>query len=134
MKVRCKANRGKFLGTEVNRYFHSDDTQFGVIINTDYVVLGIGIWETVLLALIADDSGLPSWLPVALFDFEEVVWPQEWQFALLDPLAASGGNATNKWVARWGYSELVREPGHSDALIERNKEALSIFDRELRRH
>jgi hypothetical protein len=57
--------------------------------------------------------------------------PEDWEFVILDRLAASGGEASNRWVAVWGYRELVRNRAHSDRLIERDPEALSIFDYEV---
>jgi hypothetical protein len=35
------------------------------------------------------------------------------------------------WVAKWGYEEFVRNPSHSDDLIERDRDALATFDREF---
>jgi hypothetical protein len=55
--------------------------------------------------------------------------PSDWHFVLLDGIAASGGDASNRWVAKWGYRQLVSDPSHSDALLERDSNALAIFDR-----
>ena len=94
-------------------------------------MLGLGIFETVLLALVCDETGKPNWLPIGLFEFERTTLPTDWEFALLDGAAASGGDASDRWVVRWGYAELVRNDRHSDALIERDPAALEIFFREL---
>jgi len=56
-------------------------------------VLGLGIFETVLLALVCDETGKPNWLPIGLFEFERTTLPTDWEFALLDGAAASGGDA-----------------------------------------
>jgi hypothetical protein len=88
----------------------------------------MGIWETVLLVLLRDDSGKPNWLPAGLFEIETSSVPADWSFGLIDGIAASGGDATNRWVAIWGYPELARDPKHRDALIERDADALRIFD------
>lgn len=79
-----------------------------------------------------DETEKPNWLPIGLFDFADTALPASWEFAVLDGTAASGGEASNRWVARWGYPELVRDDRHSDALIERDPGALAIFARELR--
>jgi hypothetical protein len=96
-------------------------------------VLGLGIFETELSVLVCDETDKPNWLPIGLFELEISQTPIDWEFALYDGVAASGGDASNRWVARWGYHELVRDDTHSDALIEREPHALELFYRELDR-
>ena len=129
MQVRCIGNMGVDLGSSPSRYFHTDRTRFHVSLGSLYLVLGMGIWETVLMVLVRNDSGLPSWLPIGLFEMVNFAFPGDWEFALVDGIAASGGDATNRWVAMWGYPELVRDRGHSDALLTRDPTALRTFDR-----
>lgn len=124
-------NTGATLGVPERGHFYGANTVFDLSIGAEYPVLGLGIWETVLLALVSDETGKPNWLPVGLFEFNSENVPADWEFALLDGLAASAGDASNRWVARLGYPELVRNPSHSDELIERNPAALRIFFREL---
>ena len=47
-------------------------------------------FETVLLALVCDDTEEPNWLPIGVFEFQSEALPADWEFVLLDPLAASG--------------------------------------------
>ncbi|NNN21003.1 MAG: hypothetical protein HKL80_03260 [Acidimicrobiales bacterium] len=129
--ARCIGSTGADLGPATAREFHSDRTKFGTTIGAWYQIFGMGIWETVFVVLVRDDYGKPSWLPIGLFDFEISKLPSDWEFRLIDGIAASGGDASNRWVAVWGYSELVRNPSHSDALLEREPEALRIFDQQL---
>jgi hypothetical protein len=96
-------------------------------------VLGLGLFETILIVLVCDETGKPNWLPSGLFEFDVQRLPAEWEFALLDGVAASGGDASNRWVAKWGYPELVRDPTHADRLTERDPAALEVFFRELER-
>ncbi len=131
MIARCVRNTGSMLGMPSRGGFYSLDTVFPLEVGEEYPVLGLGIFETVLLALVCDETRKPNWLPIGLFVFERTAMPDTWQFALLDGVAASGGDASNRWVARWGYPELVRNDKHSDALIERDDGALSVFFREL---
>ncbi len=130
---RCIHNTGSNLGPSTRGHFYSPETVFNVEIGNDYVVVGLGVFETVLLVLIRDDTGKPNWLPIGLFEFDAPKLPTGWEFALLEGTAASGGETSNRWVARWGYSELVRDASHSDALIEREPRALEVFFRELER-
>jgi len=131
MFVRCTFSTGAELGAPVRGNFYSTETVFSLTVGQDYPVLGMGLFETEMSALVCDDTGRPNWLPVGLFDFGVRAWPASWEFALLDGVAASGGDASNRWVAKWGYPELVREPDHTDRLIERDPVALAIFYREL---
>ncbi len=131
MIARCIHNTGSALGQPLRGNFYTVETVFEVELGKEYVVLGLGIFETVLLALVCDETGKPNWLPIGLFEIEHTVLPAHWEFALVDGAAASGGDASNRWVALWGYPELVRDDRHSDALIERDPRALEIFTREL---
>ncbi len=131
IEVRCVGRTGADLGVPTSRYFHTDRTDFHVKVGSVYYALGMGIWQTVLMVLVRDDTLRPSWLPVGLFEMSSSRLPEDWEFVILDRLAASGGEASNRWVAVWGYPELVRNRAHSDGLIERDPEALSIFDHEV---
>jgi hypothetical protein len=128
---KCIHRIGASLGPPSRGYFYSAETVFHVEVGALYDVLGLGIFETLLLALVCDDTGKPGWLPAGVFEFQAQTLPSDWEFALIDGKAASGGDASNRWVARWGYAELVRDEHHSDALIERDPAALSVFFREL---
>jgi hypothetical protein len=79
----------------------------------------MSIWETSLHVLIRDDTGKPNWWPIGLFEFDDQTAPCDWEFALLDGQAASGGCSLSGEVARWGYREMIRNPKHHDDLIER---------------
>jgi hypothetical protein len=127
----CTGSTGGDLSVSSDRYFHSPRSQFNITVGNSYWVAGMGIWETVLMVLIRDDSDRPSWFPVALFDMSVTALPHGWEFRLLDKMAASGGESDRRWVAMWGYPELVRDSSHSDSLIERKPEALRIFAERL---
>ena len=128
---RCVGRTGASLGLPARDNFYTAETVFDVTVGSDYPVLGIGIFETVLLALVCDDTRKPNWLPIGLFDLKAHKLPSEWEFGLFDGQAASGGEASDRWVALLGYPELVRDATHSDRLIERDAEALGVFFREL---
>jgi hypothetical protein len=131
MTGRCIHTTGSSLGEPSRGAFYGADTVFDLELRKMYPVVGLGIFETVLLALVCDETGKPNWLPIGLFEIEGTSLPDDWEFSLLDGAAASGGEASNRWVARWGYAELVHNDRHSDALIERDPAALEIFYREL---
>jgi hypothetical protein len=68
-----------------------------------------------------------------VFDFGSQTLPANWKFTAMAPLAASRGESTDGWIAKWGYAELVDDPSHSDSLIEREPSALKIFFQERAR-
>jgi hypothetical protein len=78
-----------------------------------------------------DETGRPRWQPIGLFEIDHQRLPEDWEFVLLDGIAASGGDALNRRVAMWGYRELVRDLEHSDRLIERDPAAFGVFFGEL---
>jgi hypothetical protein len=131
MIVKCIRSLGSELGENVRGHFYSDSTVFDVKVDGSYLALGMGIFETVLLLLIHDETGQPNWLPIGLFEIQWPLLPADWHFVVRDGRAASGGDATNRWVAVWGYPDLVNDPRHGDGLIERDPDALKIFFREL---
>lgn len=133
MIAKCVRKTGASLGSPRHGNFYTAQTVFSVELGSNYHVLGLGLFETVLLALICDENRKPNWLPIGLFELDHQRLPDNWEFALLDGVAASGGDSSNRWVAKWGYEELVRDAQHSDRLIERDPIALQIFFRELER-
>lgn len=84
MIAKCIHNTGCGLGEPSRGSFYSAETVFHVELGKDYVVLGLGIFETVLVALVCDETGKPNWLPIGLFEFEDTGMPADWEFALLD--------------------------------------------------
>lgn len=123
----------KALDQPARGHFYGPETVFHVEVGKDYPVMGLGMFETLLAVLICDETEKPNWLPLGLFDIEVTAMPADWEFALYDGVAASGGDASNRWVARWGYPELVRNELHSDELIERDPQALQVFFEEFQK-
>jgi hypothetical protein len=128
--IKCVGNTADLLGPFTGRYFFTERTKFHITSGSVYRASGMGIWETVLQVLIRDDTGLPSWYPVVFFDFAIYALPLNWEFVILDPIAASGGESLDRWVAIWGYRELVRNADHNTSLLERDPGALKIFDQQ----
>lgn len=129
--VKCIHSTGRALGRPDRSRFYSDDTEFDLCVGVSYPVLGIGIFETVVLALVHDETEKPNWLPIGLFEFKQVTIPGDWLFSIEDGLAASGGNADNRWTAKCGYARLVNDSSHSDGLVERDEGHLRHYYAEL---
>ena len=123
----CIFDTGAGLGEPQGHHFYSLRTRFNVTVGGKYVIAGMGVYDSVLVALVSDDTGKPNWLPIALFDVNISVFPPGWKFRSF----GSQVGASSKWQARWGYSALVEDPRHVDQLIERSPEALTIFCREV---
>ncbi len=123
----CVANRGSDLGQPARGHFYSERSIFHVTLGTRYVVLGMGIFDSTMIVLVCDDTGKPNWLPVGLFELPTQKFPDDWEFRLFDGRAASGGDTLGRWIARWGYPELVHDEQHVDRLIKRDPSALSTF-------
>lgn len=133
MIAECIHATGESLGRPERGAFYGTRTHFDLTVGSRYPVLGMGLFETILIVLIRSDSGHPDWLPIGLFRVVDPTIPSDWEFALLDGPACSGGDTSNRWLAKWGYSRLVRDPTHSDALIERDGDALNVFEEEVAR-
>lgn len=134
MLVKCIANSPRQLGTPTLESFFSGETTFEeyLKVGTEYQVLGLAWSKSTLLTLVFDESRMPSFLPVGLFDFETAsLLPARWEFKVEEPVAASGGAQPSINMAVWGYPELVRNPLHGEGLQLRDPDALKIFFREL---
>jgi hypothetical protein len=123
----CRYARSGSLADHQRGRFVAVDEAFNLTVDRTYLVVGMGIWETVLQVLVKDDTGLPAWCPAALFDIGDRPLPPAWRFALRDGARCSGTDLWTRWVAHWGYDQLVSDERHSDALMERDAEALAVF-------
>lgn len=133
MRGRCVHTTGASLGQLERSAFYSEETAFPLTMGANYVAMGMGLFATVLLVLVCDDTGKPNWLPIGLFEFDHQQMPEQWEFVLLDGESASGVRSPDRWAAQWGYPDLVRDPMHNDKLIERDPDALKVFYDELSR-
>jgi hypothetical protein len=127
MKARCIKTTGRELGQPRHGSFYSQESLFSLTLDAHYPILGLGLFDSYLLVLLKDDTDKPNWLPAGLFEWIPQPLPSDWKFAIVDAQAASGGERTNRWIARWGYPELIENPNHSNLLIERDETAMQIF-------
>lgn len=134
MRLKCAFNRSSSLPDEQRGRMVDVDETYPLTVGSEYVVVGMGLWENVLSVLVRDDWGNPCFARAALFELGSQEVPVGWRFALGPGIWASGRDL---WVqpcgAVWGYDELVDDPGHAGALEERDPDALAIFEREYAR-
>lgn len=131
MIAKCLHNQGSQLPQPARAHLYSERTTFEVTPGEDYQLAGLGVFETVLLVLVRDDTGKPNWLPSALFQMTMAQMPSSWYLSVREPDVSVAGDLTGKWLMMMGYEELIRDPSHSDGLIERDAEALETFHRRL---
>ena len=131
MIARCVRHTGASMGEPERGHYYTAETVFHVNIGSEYLVMGMSLWETILTVLVCDETGRPRWHPIGLFEFDSQRLPDDWEFRLLDGIAASGGDALDRRVAIWGYTQLVRDLEHSDRLIMQDPSALQVFFEEL---
>ena len=129
----CRFSRSRHLTDHQRGRFGDFDQEYAVTPGREYVVTGIGVWETVLQVLVQDDDQLPSWCPAGLFEIEMQPIPDGWFLGLCDGIATSGTDLWTHWVFKCGYAELVENERHSDLLLERDPDAVAIFQQEFRR-
>lgn len=133
MRATCRFDHSGSMA-EPQRGRFPDTSWAGVVsVGTEYQVLGVGMWETVLQVLFRSDHGLPTWAPAALFDIAEQDFPAHWKFSLRDGIDRAERELWTRWIFMCGYPELVDNPAHSDLLQERDRAALQIFAAEYDR-
>jgi hypothetical protein len=133
MIATCKFSRSAGLADHQRGRFADLDQEYALTPGRGYVVAAIGVWETILQVLVQDDDRLPSWCPAGLFEIPPQPVPDGWLLGLCDGISTSGTELWTRWVIKCGYPELVENERHSDLLLERDPDALAIFERELRR-
>jgi hypothetical protein len=124
MEGTCRANSASTLADKTNGLFFTEATNFPLRVGAIYKILGIALINHGLGFLVRADTGLPTWLPAALFSLEDQPLPPGWKFATLDV-----DDRRNQPEAIWGYAELVDSEEHFDGLMNRDPAALDIFDR-----
>jgi hypothetical protein len=133
MRAVCRSNSPESLSEHQRGRFTSTG-RWDLTPGAEYLVMGMGIWESIFSFLVRDDYGLPSWSPAGFFEFEEdVPFPSNWHFAFRDGIDLSGSDLWTHWVAQWGYERLILDPNHSDDLMDRVPEALELFHAEHER-
>lgn len=76
-----------------------------------------------ILLLLFDESELPSWFPVALFQAKDARLPADWTFGAFQA-------HEDEVEAIWGYSRLVDGSAHWAALLERDPDVLKTLFQE----
>ena len=124
MKVICKENKAMNLDPkEIVTIQCSDKTEFPVIKELEYIVMGIVIYEdsNCIYYLVSDDY-YPYWVPYQLFNVSDNQLPPYWFIKIFDKKTSPGG-----LFYLSGFHELCNNAGYHDALVERESWALNIY-------
>jgi hypothetical protein len=125
MRAICRFCTGSALARQRFDAGYSPATIFHLTVGREYEVYAMALWESGLVVLVVDDTGLPRWQPVELFDITDHSVPVDWEFDL--------GARGDLVKALWGYSTLIRDPHHHDSLSELAPRALEVFWSEVNR-
>jgi hypothetical protein len=123
MKVKAIATLGSDLSRKSLEAFHHPEEEFQLNVGDIYIVYGINIWQGIIHYLTFDKwYNNPFWTPAELFEIIDNRLPSNWYFKFY-------GYEDNVSInAVWGYKELALLPEHYDQLIEREGDAIPIFN------
>ncbi|WP_143109862.1 hypothetical protein [Agromyces sp. CF514] len=123
MKLTAIGDSGADLPDGARSAYHSHEmTRYRLVVGRTYSPFAMALIRQMgLKVLILDESGRPNWLPLPLFAVNGHSLPDSWLFAVTEVLNAPAV------AAIWGYRDLVMDPAHFEALIERKLEAWEAF-------
>jgi hypothetical protein len=120
MRVICKYINGNDFALDQLPIGFNKETQTNLVLQKEYSVMGILVFEKHLYYLVDEDSK-PYWFPCILFEISDSKINSNWHFKILSdaegPLVES----------ILGYFELCFLEGHNDRLMERNSDDLQIY-------
>ena len=121
-------NAGKGLPATHFQVFRgeTEQTVFHVSIGKSYPVFAMALWQSVIIILLLDDTGKPNWYSIEIFSIVDPKLSDDWYFSTT--IANDHGVQ-----AIWGYEHMTSNPKHYEAVIERDPEALRVFDEQRRR-
>lgn len=86
-----------------------------------YDVYGLALYTARIIAMVRSDDGRPNWCPFEWFRIVDGRMPNGWEVSSVDP-----SGQTLQFL--FGYPQLVNDPDHYDGLLEREAQAISIFE------
>jgi hypothetical protein len=125
MKIICKYTNGKDFDLDQLPNGFNKETQTNLILQKEYLVMGILKFEQHIYFLVDEDS-IPFWFPSILFEVSDSRLKSNWHFKV------SNESESPLIEFTLGYFELCFLEGHNDRLMERNSEDLQIYFRQKR--
>jgi hypothetical protein len=120
MIAKCVSASGYDLSEGSAGLYFTKESIFDVVPGRDYEVHEIALFNSGLILLVVDESELPSWYPIELFEVTDGRIPADWMFSR----RAVG---TSAMEAVWGHQKLVADPAIDEALANRDDRALEVF-------
>jgi hypothetical protein len=124
MRVQCVFRHGDRIPEQLLALGNTPDSRFNVTHGHEYMVFGISLWRGVVhYLLLNDETKRPDWFPAQLFQVTDARLPSTWFYAYWT------NSSDNGLTAVWGYYELTENRKHYVDLIERESEAMRVFER-----
>lgn len=102
---------------------YSSETDFHLEIETTYIVYGVTMWKSVLhFLVIPAKASLPNWYPAGVFEVVDGRIPPGWHFIHFE----EDNPDERKFLL--GYKELTQDATHYVGLIERDINAIRVFN------
>lgn len=103
-------------------YGISDYTLSGLEVGTQYDVYGMGLWEEghLLYLIDASNNNEPLWYPYEIFEISDNTLSNAWHINNL---------VDDSITFIWGYKELVEDSFHAGLIMDRDSEAIKIFQK-----
>lgn len=120
MKVQCLYTDGSHLSQEYYLIGYTKQSKFDTTAGSEYSVYAVSVWNRCLMYLICDDFNVPNWYPAGSFKVVQKRIPKTWQFMYF--------NNDEYMDMIMGYPKIVEDREHYVALVEREPNALSIFN------
>jgi hypothetical protein len=124
IKVKCISNEGKDLSETAG--YPIDYVSMSLIVENEYVVYSIGVWDDYLYYLLKPDhhydtdlSNDPVWYPNEWFEIIDHKIPQDWYFNHID--------GEEKMSLILGYKEIALDHEHHKGIMDRNPKDLKVF-------
>jgi hypothetical protein len=131
MRALCRENEPSRLPEHARGRAWRFEGTYPITIGCSYPVAAMAIHEGVL---VVEDWGGPLFAAAGFFEMDATTMPDDWLCELGPGNRAHGRDLwTNPVVAQWGYPELIRDPGHAEALLTGDPEALAVFARYAQR-
>ena len=120
MQIECILTNSLGLPEEYYSLGYTKKSQFDTTLTTQYSVYAVAVMEHCIMYLICDNFNVPNWYPAAGFKLIQKEIPSIWKFMYF--------NDDDYFSMIMGYPEIVEIREHYINLIERDLEALEIFN------
>lgn len=132
MLVECFSTSGKSLAGHLRILGETDDTDFSpLVVGTQYKVYGLMFYANRTDFLVCPIQSAPMWVPSNLFSILDDALPEKWGCIFTENTKGYSDLFECFGIhAICGYFDLVRSYDHYIGLLEREPEALKIFQQQ----